>query len=154
LVIDIFLVISTILIIRLGWSVGLIRTFFAVFSGFMAIFVSAKYSYQKSLNFYLIFAITALFVIMLGALTLRIISFFYLNILDRLGGVLLSVCVWLIISMNILIPTMTHETTYTLNKSTNTTIYATISNMIQSKIPIFTDYVYPLLEKKVIKRQK
>jgi hypothetical protein len=129
-----------ILVIRLGWSVGLIRTFFAVFSGFMAIFVSTKYSCQESLKFYIIFAITALFIIMLGALTLRIISFFYLNVLDRLGGALLSVCVWLIISVNILIPTMTYGTTYTLNKSTSI-IYATISNIIQSKIPIFTNWV-------------
>ncbi|GHT65746.1 hypothetical protein AGMMS49556_06000 [Endomicrobiia bacterium] len=141
MVIDIFLVISVVLIAWLGWSVGLVRTFFAVLAGFMATFVSVKCSYQESLNVYLVFLVTALFVIMLGALILRIVSFFYLNILDRLGGALLSVCVWLIVSINILIPTIAHRT-HKLDKSTST-IYTAVSGTIQPRISIFTDYVHP-----------
>ncbi|GHT51550.1 hypothetical protein AGMMS49990_06070 [Endomicrobiia bacterium] len=152
MVIDIFLVISVVLIAWLGCSAGLVRAFFAVLAGFMATFVSANCSYQEGLNVYLVFLVTALFVIMLGALILRLVSFFYLNILDRLGGALLSVCVWLIVSINILIPTITRGT-HKLDKSTST-IYTAISDTIQSKIPIFTDYVPPLLERKVVKRQK
>ncbi|GHT37709.1 hypothetical protein AGMMS49593_05390 [Endomicrobiia bacterium] len=148
MVIDIFLVISVVLIAWLGWSTGLVRAFFAVIAGFMATFVSAKCSYQEGLNVYLIFLVTALFVIMFGALILRIVSFFYLNILDRLGGALLSVCVWLIVSINILIPTI--HGTHKLDKSTST-IYTAISDIIQLKIPIFTDYIPPLLERKVVK---
>jgi hypothetical protein len=153
LTIDIFLVISVILIAWLGWSAGLARTFFAVFAGFMAIFASTKYPYQEGLNFYLVFLMTALLIIVLGVLTLRIIKFFYLNILDRLGGALLSVCIWLIVSINVLIPTMTHGT-HALDRSTNNIIYTTISNTMQSKIPMFKDYVPPLLERKVMERQK
>jgi uncharacterized membrane protein required for colicin V production len=104
LVIDIFLALSIVLAVWLGYSVGFTRTFFAVLAGFLAIFAASKYPHQEGLNFYLVFAITALLVIMSGGFTLRLISFFYLNILDRIGGAVLSACVWLIVSVNIIIP--------------------------------------------------
>jgi uncharacterized membrane protein required for colicin V production len=152
LVIDIFLVVSVILIAWLGWSAGLTRTFFAVLAGFVAVFVASKYPYQEGLNFYVIFVIATLFIIMLSRFILRMISFFYLNVLDRIGGAVLGVCVWLIVAINVVIPTMTHGT-HILNGSTHT-IYATISHTMQSKFPIFKDYVPSSLERKVSEHQK
>ena len=146
MVIDIFLVVSVILIAWLGWLTGFTRTFFAILAGLVAVFVASKYPYQEGLNFYIIFAITALFIIMLGGFILRIISFFYLNILDRIGGAVLSVCVWLIVAINVIIPTMLHGT-YILDESTHT-IYTIISHTMQAKIPMFKEYVLSSLEKK------
>jgi uncharacterized membrane protein required for colicin V production len=152
LVIDIFLVVSIVLAVWFGWSAGLTRTFFAVLAGFLAIFATNKYPYQEGLNPYFIFAITALFIIMLGAFILRMISFFYLNIFDRTGGAVLSVSIWLVVSINIIIPTMTHGTH--LLDGSNNAIYSNISRVMQSKIHMFKDYIPPSLERRVLERQK
>jgi uncharacterized membrane protein required for colicin V production len=152
LIVDLFLVISVILIGWLGWSTGFTRTFFAAFAGFMSIFAASKYPYQEGLNFYIIFLITALFITMLGAFTLRVIKFFYLNILDRLGGMILSVFIWLIVSVNIIIPTIAGDEQVLYGSKYK--IYSSISNIIQSKIPIFKDYIPKLIERKIKMRQK
>lgn len=136
--IDIFLTLSVILAVWLGWSAGFTRTFFAVLAGFLAVFAASKYPYQKGLNFYLIFAITALFVVMSGGFTLRLISFFYLNILDRIGGAVLSVCVWLVVSVNIIIPVVLCGTCMSYGQSY---IYKAVSRVMQSEVTVFKDYV-------------
>ncbi|MDR2458426.1 MAG: hypothetical protein LBD41_08170 [Clostridiales Family XIII bacterium] len=143
MIVDIFFVVTIILIIWLGWSAGLARTFFAVLAGFIAIFAADKYPYQEGMNNYLIFLIAAVFIIMLGAFTLRIINFFYLNIFDRIGGAFLSLCVWIIIFINILIPSLNNWTSLDLNNS-----YVYISaRTIQLKIPVFKDYIPAFFEK-------
>jgi uncharacterized membrane protein required for colicin V production len=141
LAIDIFLTLSVALAIWLGWSTGFARTFFAVLAGFLAVFVASKYPYQEGLNFYLIFTITALLVIMSGGFTLRLISFFYLNVLDRIGGAALSACVWLLVSVNVIIPAVFCGTCMAYRQSY---IYKTVFRVMQSELPIFKDYV-PLL---------
>ncbi len=143
MVIDIFLALSIVLAVWLGYSVGFTRTFFAVLAGFLAIFAASKYPHQEGLNFYLVFAITALLVIMSGGFTLRLISFFYLNILDRIGGAVLSACVWLIVSVNIIIPAVFG--TYVSHGQSH--ICVTVSRIIQSKIPVFRNYVPQFLGK-------
>jgi uncharacterized membrane protein required for colicin V production len=145
--IDIFLIISIILIAWFGWNVGFTRTFFAVLAGFLAIFVASKYPYQEGINFYLIFVITALFVVVIGAFTLRLIKFFYLNILDRIGGAILSICIWLIVSINIIIPTIIQK--YALDESEHTIHYA-ISNIMQSKFQGFKSLMPQMLKKDYI----
>ena len=100
----------------------------------------------------MVFAMTALFVIIVGGFTLRLISFFYLNILDKLGGAVLSVCIWLIVSVNIIIPTVIYGNH--ASGGTSHTIYETVSRIMQSKIPVFKDYVPRLLERKIMERQK
>jgi uncharacterized membrane protein required for colicin V production len=136
--IDIFLTLSIVLAVWLGWSAGFTRTFFAVLAGFLAVFAASKYPHQEGLNFYLVFAITALLVIMVGGFTLRLISFFYLNILDRIGGAALSACVWLIVSVNIIVPTVFCGTYMSCDQSY---IYKTVSRIMQSEVPVFKDYV-------------
>jgi uncharacterized membrane protein required for colicin V production len=144
LVIDFFLTLSIVLIGWLGWFAGFIRTFFAVLAGFLAIFAADKYPYHEGLNFYLVFVITALLIIMVGSFTLRLISFFYLNILDRICGAALSVCVWLIVSVNIIIPAVFCGTYITYGQSY---IYKTVSRIIQSDVSVFKDYVPQSFEK-------
>ena len=144
MLIDVFFVIGIILVIWLGWSAGLARTFFAVLAGFIAIFASNKYPYQEGMNVYLIFSISAVFIIMVGAFTLRIIKFFYLNIFDRIGGAFLSLCVWLIVLINVIIPSLASRTQF---DESNSYIYSVIAQTMQLKIPIFKDYIPLFLAK-------
>ncbi|MDR2351129.1 MAG: hypothetical protein LBD56_00375 [Endomicrobium sp.] len=144
MIVDVFFVIGIILVIWLGWSAGLARTFFAVLAGFIAIFTSDKYPYQGGMSVYLIFLISAVFVIMVGAFTLRIINFFYLNIFDRIGGAFLSLCVWLIVFINVIIPALASRTQF---GESNSYIYSVIARTIQPKTPIFKDYILLFLAK-------
>ncbi|MDR2251469.1 MAG: hypothetical protein LBD98_01335 [Endomicrobium sp.] len=144
MLIDVFFVIGIILVIWLGWSAGLARTFFAVLAGFIAIFASDKYPYQEGMNAYLIFSIAAVFVIMVGAFTLRIINFFYLNIFDRIGGAFLSLCVSLIVFINVITPSLASRTQF---DASNSYIYSIITRTMQSKTSIFKDYIPLFLAK-------
>jgi membrane-associated phospholipid phosphatase len=144
MIVDIFFVVPAILIIWLGWYAGLARTFFAVLAGFIAIFAADKYPYQEGMNNYLIFSIAAVFIIMVGAFILRIINFFYLNIFDRIGGAFLSACVWTIIFINILVPSLNRRFSYDLSSS-----YVYVSaKTLELKMPIFKDYILPFLKEK------
>lgn len=153
LLIDILLVASTVLIACLGWSAGLTRSFFAVLAGFLSVFAASKYPYQEGINYYLIFIITALAVMMVGGFVLRMVKFFFMNPADKAGGAVLSVVVWLIVSVNVIIPTLTHGT-HALEGAARKTVYKTISKTMQSNIPLFRDYVPPFLEKRVLARQQ
>ena len=135
----------------LGWQAGLVRSCFAVLAGFCAILAASKYLYQKSLNFYYIFIIVALFIIIIGGIISRVIKLFYLNILDRLCGLMLSVVVWLIISVNIIIPIMISGT-YGLEEQ-NHVVYTYISKLMKSKFSMLEDYVPDFLEKKFIEHK-
>jgi hypothetical protein len=144
LLVDLLFAITTLLIIWLGWSAGLARTFFAVIAGFIAILAANKYPYQEGMNSYLIFLIASVFVIMIGAFTVRVINFFYLNILDRIGGMLLSVCVWLVAFIYVVIPIIVSWQQIDVR---NSYLYSVIINTMHSKTPIFKDYIPPFLEK-------
>jgi hypothetical protein len=144
MIVDIFFVVPAILIIWLGWSAGLARTFFVVLAGFIAIFAADKYPYQEGMNNYLIFSIAAVFIIMVGAFTLRIINFFYLNIFDKIGGAFLSACIWTIIFINILIPSLNGCFSYDLS---NSYVYVS-AKALELKMPFFKDYEMPFLRKK------
>ncbi|MDR3195375.1 MAG: hypothetical protein LBT58_01050 [Endomicrobium sp.] len=147
MLVDVFFVVTIILIVWLGWSAGLARTFFAALAGFIAIFAADKYPYQEGMNAYLIFSIAAAFVVMVGAFTVRVIDFFYLNIFDRIGGAFLSACVWIIVFINVIIPSVTNGTRF---DGSNSCVSAAVARTIQSKIPVFKDYI-PLF---FTKRQK
>jgi uncharacterized membrane protein required for colicin V production len=151
LLIDIFLIASIAIIGWLGWSAGVTRSFFAVASGFLAVLAASKYPYQEGINYWLVFAITALFIVMLGGFFLRIVKFFFMNPFDKAGGAVLSVFVWIIVSVNVLIPTLTHGTR-ALDGS-GQTVYKTLSQTIQTNAPLLKDYVPPYLEKKVLQKK-
>jgi uncharacterized membrane protein required for colicin V production len=152
MIIDIFLIVSLILIAWLGWQTGFVRSCFAVVAGFCAILAARKYPYQEGFNFYYVFSIVALFVIIVEGIISRTIKFFYLNIFDRLGGVIFSVLIWLIVSVNVVIPIMISRT-YGLEEQKHV-VYAYVSNIMKSKIFMFEDYMPTFLEKKFIEHEK
>jgi hypothetical protein len=131
------------LISWIGWSVGLVRTFFAVCAGFAAIFAADKYPCKEGMNVYLVFSIAALFIILIGAFILRIIKFFYLNIFDRAGGAFLNACVWAVLFVNIIVPSLNSR--WMLFNMDNSYVYAAAARTVKSKIHIFKDYIPPFL---------
>ena len=132
---------------RIGWSVGFTRIFFVIFAGFLAIFVVNKYSRLEGLNLCLIFVVTALFIIVMGCFIKRLINFLYMNFLDKISGLVLNICIWLILYINIIIPTLMVNKNYSLDIS-NGKVYKTVSYFMKSKIPILKDYVFPYVHLK------
>lgn len=132
---------------RIGWSVGFTRIFFVILAGFLAIFVVNKYSRLEGLNLCLIFVVTALFIIVMGCFIKRLINFLYMNFLDKISGLVLNICIWLILYINIIIPTLMVNKNYSLDIS-NGKVYKTVSYFMKSKIPILKDYVFPYVHLK------
>ncbi|MDR1196579.1 MAG: CvpA family protein [Endomicrobium sp.] len=150
LLIDIFILVSAALIAWFGWSAGLTRSFFAVLAGFVSIMAAEKYPYQSGINYYLIFAICALVFYMAGAFILRAVRFFYMNLIDKAGGAVLSVLVWFVVCINVVVPTLTYGTN-ALDGSARS-FYKTVSASMRKNIPFLKDYVPASLENKVIAR--
>ncbi|MDR2666123.1 MAG: hypothetical protein LBB92_01575 [Endomicrobium sp.] len=133
---------------RVGWSVGFTRIFFMILAGFLAIFVVNKYSHLEGLNLCLIFVITALFIIVIGCYFItRLINFLYMNFLDKISGLVLNVCIWLMLYINIIIPTVMTNKNYALDIS-NGKVYKTVSYFMKSRIPLLKDYVFPYVHLK------
>lgn len=151
LLIDIFILVSILLIAWFGWSAGLTRSFFAVLAGFVSVMAAEKYPYQSGINYYLVFAICALVFYMAGAFVLRVVKFFYMNLIDKAGGAVLSVLVWFVVCVNVVVPTLTYGT-QALGGSERS-FYKTISASMQKKMPFIKAYVPAVLENRVIARQ-
>jgi len=138
--IDILFIISILIIAWFGWKAGLVRSFFAVAAGFVALWAASHYPYQEGINFYIIFAVTVLVIFIVGAFILRILEFFYLRFIDRILGLALNVAVWVIVSVNIIIPTV-FQNHAQQDIAQNNKFYNTISNKVHKITPMFKDYV-------------
>jgi uncharacterized membrane protein required for colicin V production len=151
LLVDILLIINIIVAGYLGWRAGFTRSSFSVLAGFLAIYFANKYPYQDGVNAYIIFFIATLVIFILGAFVLRLVYFFYMNIVDKVGGMVLNIAVWLIISINVLVPTLTYGTAV-LEGSTYS-LYRVISEQMHLRIPVFKDYVPSALGKVAVEKQ-
>jgi hypothetical protein len=151
LLIDILLAVNIILASYLGWKAGFTRSSFAVFTVFMSIYIATKYPYQEGINFYLIFSITAIISFMIGAFALRLVRFFYMNTLDKVGGMILNIFVWLIISVNVLVPTLTYRTA--VLEGSKYSLYAIISDQLHLRMPMFKNYVPSMIGKMAVEKQ-
>ncbi|MDR1928532.1 MAG: hypothetical protein LBQ07_00340 [Endomicrobium sp.] len=142
---DVFLVVTTILMAWIGWSIGLTRVFFSVFAGFISIVIIFKYVFQEGSNFFLIFTIVLLSVVLIYSFISKTVNFFHLNILDRFGGMLLGLFIWFILFVNIVVPTVNYKG-FLLNKLVYTTVHTFIDDIIYSKISVIYDYIIQLFE--------
>jgi uncharacterized membrane protein required for colicin V production len=109
---DAALIISCIIIFALGFTTGLTRSFFAVAAGFIGIMAASKYPYQSGINYYIIFAAASLLVMLCGVILQRIIKFFYLTILDKTAGAALGVFVWVLVALNVILPSINHASAF------------------------------------------
>ena len=88
---------------------------------------------------------------MAGAFVLRVVKFFYMNLIDKAGGAVLSVLVWLVVCVNVVVPTLTYGT-QALGGSERS-FYKTVSASMQKNMPFIKAYVPAVLENRVIARQ-
>ncbi|MDR1401035.1 MAG: hypothetical protein LBI98_01835 [Endomicrobium sp.] len=135
------------MIARVGWCVGFTKIFFSIFAGFLATFVISKYSYRESLSLYLIFVITALFIVIVGFFVMKLVNFLCMNFLDKIGGLMLNVCIWLVLYVIVIVPNVMICEDHVFGGSGGK-IYKTVSCFVKPRIPLLKDYVFPCVHLK------
>jgi hypothetical protein len=131
--IDIFLLISIILIAWFGWHLGVLKSFLLIFAvALLFLFVANDFQLsKKGTDFYLLIALVVLFIVIM-AVFLRVVKFFHLSILDKVGGAVLSVYVWIGLSIDVLVPII--ASTLDIPICIGTLVYKTAFCLSQFKI--------------------
>lgn len=103
---DIIILFFLAVLVYIGFSAGVIKSFFAVAAGFVAIMLAENYPNRIGINYYLIFLASAFVVFLAGMLMSKIFKFLYLSLFDKIGGACLGLAIWFILSANVIIPGM------------------------------------------------
>ena len=149
LVINIIVVFALILLVYISFQAGIIRTVFAVLAGFISILLAENYPYQYGINYYLVFAFSALVVFFIGLFCVRVLRFLCLSIFDKLAGAAVGLILWFVICANCLVPTLTQGVEEMENGFTNS-----VSNIVQKTMPIFDEYIPKFAIDKKLKNTK
>lgn len=149
LVINIIVVFALILLVYISFQAGIIRTVFAVLAGFISILLAENYPYQYGINYYLVFAFSALVVFFIGLFCVRVLRFLCLSIFDKLAGAAVGLILWFVICANCLVPTLTQGVEEMENGFTNS-----VSNIVQKTMPIFDEYIPKFAIDKKLKKSK
>jgi uncharacterized membrane protein required for colicin V production len=87
-----------------GFNTGIIASVFYVLSGFAGMWAAQKFSAQLNMDFYLVFGIVALAVILTGFFTGKILKALFLGTIDRIVGAVLGMCLGLVIAALVVFP--------------------------------------------------
>ncbi len=136
LVINIIVIFALILLICIGFQTGIVRAVFAVAAGFFAVILAENYPYQYGINYYLIFAVSAFAIFLIGVFVFKILKFLCLSFFDKIAGAVLGVCLWFIISANFLVPVITHEV-----ENAENNFMDSCTNVIRKQVPFFSEYI-------------
>ncbi|MDR2772046.1 MAG: hypothetical protein LBB93_01090 [Elusimicrobiota bacterium] len=136
-VFDILFIVSMALIGYFGWKAGLTRSIFAAGAGFAAVLVAHLYPNQDGINFYLIFAITAAIIFLIGAFVFRAVHFFYMTIIDKIGGAVLGMAIWVTVAVNIIMPSIDFSMDKGKSSNYGGRLYTTIDENIEKHFPVF-----------------
>lgn len=136
IVINVIIFVLLAFLLYIGYYAGIIKSFFAVSAGFLAIILAENYPYQAGINYYFVFAAVALIIFLIGLFIFRIVKFFYLSIFDKLAGACLGIFIWFVLSANVVIPVFNTSVEKIEDK---TTTY--ISNLSKETLPVFGKYV-------------
>lgn len=135
--IDVLLIVSFLFFFYIGFKAGIIRSFFAVTAGFVSIILAKNYPHQVGINYYLIFCVSAVSIYITGLFVLRFVNFIFLSFFDKLTGACLGVLIWIILSANCIVPSLTNG-----NKKLETKITATVSGISGKMFPSFGKYEF------------
>lgn len=149
LVINIIVVFALLLLVYISFQAGIIRTVFAVLAGFISILLAENYPYQYGINYYLVFAFSALVVFFIGLFCVRVLKFLCLSIFDKLAGAALGLILGFVICANCLVPTLTQGVEEMENGFTNS-----VSNIVQKTMPVFDEYIPKFTIDKKLKKSK
>ena len=149
LAIDISIILLLLFLLYIGYYAGIIKSFFAVVSGFFAIILAENYPYQVGINYYFVFVAVALIIFLVGIFIFKIVKFLYLSIFDKLAGACLGFFLWLILSVNVIIPSLDVYANQIQSKIEKTT--SIISKLSKITLPIFGKYIPSFIDNKKIK---
>jgi uncharacterized membrane protein required for colicin V production len=139
--IDFILIIALLIFLYIGFSTGIIKSFFAVSAGFFSILLAENYPYQIGINYYQMYNASAIAVFLIGLLVVKIVKFLYLSIFDKAMGACFAVVLWFILSANVIIPGLKEQS----SKPVNTKASSEISKISSRFFPSFSRYT-PNLE--------
>ena len=149
LAIDGSIILLLLFLLYIGYYAGIIKSFFAVVSGFFAIILAENYPYQVGINYYFVFVAVALIIFLVGIFIFKIVKFLYLSIFDKLAGACLGFFLWLILSVNVIIPSLDVYANQIQSKIEKTT--SIISKLSKVTLPIFGKYIPSFIDNKKIK---
>ena len=149
LAIDGSIILLLLLLLYIGYYAGIIKSFFAVVSGFFAIILAENYPYQVGINYYFVFVAVALIIFLVGVFVFKIVKFLYLSIFDKLAGACLGFFLWLILSVNVIIPSLDVYANQIQSKIEKTT--SIISKLSKITCPSFGKYIPSFIDNKKIK---
>ena len=133
--IDISLIVLFIVFLHIGFEAGFIRSLFAFAAGIISITLAKNYPMQEGINFYLVFFVSAIVVYLAGLFIVRVLKLFYLTLFDKYAGIILSICICFMFTVNFVLPQIA--------KHTNG-IHTTVGNSIQK---IYYNNVLPIIKK-------
>jgi len=152
LITDIIIILLLLFLLYIGYYAGIIKSFFAVSAGFFAILLAENYPYQIGINYYLVFAVTAFVIFLIGLLIFKIVKFLYLSIFDKIAGACLGFFVWFVLSANFVIPVLNKSADKAETVTTKTSSY--ISDFSSKVFPVFGQYVPKFVFDKKLKHSK
>lgn len=166
LAIDISIILLLLFLLYIGYYAGIIKSFFAVISGFFAIVLAENYPYQVGINYYFVFVAIAIIIFLIGIFVFKIVKFLYLSIFDELAGACFGFFLWFILSANVVIPSLDIYVNQIQSKNIVIPSLDVYVNQIQSKIekttsiisklskiilPVFGKYIPSFIDNKKIK---
>ena len=149
LAIDGSIILLLLFLLYIGYYAGIIKSFFAVVSGFFAIILAENYPYQVGINYYFVFVAVAIIIFLVGIFIFKIVKFLYLSIFDKLAGACLGFFLWFILSANVVIPSLDVYANQIQSKIEKTT--SIISKLSKITLPIFGKYIPSFIDNKKIK---
>lgn len=149
LAIDISIILLLLFLLYIGYYAGIIKSFFAVVSGFFAIILAENYPYQVGINYYFVFVAVAIIIFLVGVFVFKVVKFLYLSIFDKLAGACLGFFLWFILSANVIIPSLDVYANQIQSKIEKTT--SIISKLSKITLPIFGKYIPSFIDNKKIK---
>ncbi|MFH1369424.1 MAG: CvpA family protein [Elusimicrobiota bacterium] len=101
---DVIILIIAILCAYFGFSTGVIASMFYVCSGFAGMWAAHKFSVQLGMNFYLVFAMASIAVVIIGFVLGKILKGLLLGGIDKAGGLVFGVTLGLAVFAVLLFP--------------------------------------------------
>lgn len=136
IIINIIIFLLLAFLLYIGYYAGIIKSFFAVSAGFLAVVLAEQYPYQIGINYYFVFAAVALIVFLIGLFIFRVVKFFYLSIFDKFAGACLGFFIWFVLSANFVIPIFNNSVEKFEDKTTSY-----ISSLSKETLPVFDKYI-------------
>jgi len=122
-----------------GFKVGVLMSLFYFIAGFGGAWVAQSYSHALGINYYIVFIVVALLLLIIGFVIKRVVGALFLGWLDRSLGFIMGaiIAIWLVIS--VMYP-------YTLNMDKAVQGITSVSYFSQKVLPWLNDK-FPALQK-------